>query len=135
MIHVYVDFCRITSTSSPDDALALLISMYTIFELAFDKKSRVVRLIYSILHGDKQYLSNSIRMYIKEKNIDIRCQKIKVQMNGHVNCPIDSTKVIGESQAQLSDTNNSQTNDLSTNPKPFNSNCNSDNSNSNENNT
>ena len=66
-----MDFIPIISTDSPDDAVALLIAMYTIFELVFDKKSRAIRLLYSILHGDKRFLSNSIRILIKEKNIDI----------------------------------------------------------------
>ena len=75
LIHVYVDFNPIISTNSPDDALALLIAMYTIFELSFDKKSRTIRFLYCVLHGDKQFLSNSIRMLIKEKNIDIHRER------------------------------------------------------------
>ncbi|CAF4393012.1 unnamed protein product, partial [Rotaria magnacalcarata] len=71
LIHVYVDFIPILSTNSPDDAVSLLLAMYTIFELAFDKKSRTIRLLYSIVHEDKRFLSNSIRILIKEKNIDI----------------------------------------------------------------
>jgi hypothetical protein len=71
LIYVYVDFIPITSTASPDDALALLIAMYTIFELSFNKNSRTVRLLYSCLHGDKRFLSNSIRVFIKGKQIDI----------------------------------------------------------------
>lgn len=66
-----MDFVKILSTNSPDDALALLIAMYTIFELSFDKKSRTIRFLYSVLHGEKQFLSNSIRHLINEKNIDI----------------------------------------------------------------
>ncbi|CAF4065168.1 unnamed protein product, partial [Rotaria sp. Silwood1] len=72
LIHVYVDFNPILSTNSPDDAVALLIAMYTIFELSFDKKSRTIRFLYSIIHGDKRFLSNSIRFFIKEKKIDIQ---------------------------------------------------------------
>ncbi|CAF1501583.1 unnamed protein product [Adineta ricciae] len=72
LIYVYVDFLPIVSTNSPDDAVALLISMYTIFELSFDKKSRTIRLLYCVLHGDKQFLSNSVRVLIKEKNINIQ---------------------------------------------------------------
>ena len=70
-IDINVDFIPVVSTQSPDDALALLIGMYTIFELSFDKKSRAIRLLYSILHGEKRFLSNSVRQFIKEKNIDI----------------------------------------------------------------
>ncbi|CAF1262294.1 unnamed protein product [Adineta ricciae] len=75
LIYVYVDFLPIVSTNSPDDALALLVSMYTIFELSFDKKSRTIRLLYSVLHGDKQFLSNSVRLLIKEKSINIHRER------------------------------------------------------------
>ncbi len=71
LIYIYVDYYSITSTTSPDDALALLIAIYTIFELNFNKNSRTMRLLYSVLHGDKRFLSNPIRILIKEKNIDL----------------------------------------------------------------
>ncbi|CAF1141210.1 unnamed protein product [Adineta ricciae] len=74
-IHVYVDFTSIVSTDSPDDAVALLIAMYTIFELSFDKKSRTVRLLYAALHAETRYLTNSVRVLIKDKNIDIYAEK------------------------------------------------------------
>ncbi|CAF3813633.1 unnamed protein product [Rotaria sp. Silwood1] len=53
LIHVYVDFNPILSTNSPDNAVALLIAIYTIFELSFDKKSRTIRFLYSIIHEKK----------------------------------------------------------------------------------
>lgn len=71
LIHIYVDFIPITSTTSPDDALSLLISMYTIFELNFPKNNRTVRLLYSLFHGEKRFLSNTIRSFIREKDIEI----------------------------------------------------------------
>lgn len=71
LINIYVDFLPITTTTSTDDALALLISMYTIFELNFPKNSRTVRLLYSLLHGDKRFLTNTIRLFLKEKQIDV----------------------------------------------------------------
>ena len=70
LINIYVDFLPITATTSPDDALALLISMYTIFELNFPKNNRTMRLLYSILHADKRFLPNTIRAFIREKQID-----------------------------------------------------------------
>ncbi|CAF3005309.1 unnamed protein product [Rotaria sp. Silwood2] len=70
-IHIYVDFIPIVSTTSPDDALGLLIAMYNIFELNFNKNSRAIRFLYSILHGDKRFLSNGMRLLIKDKGIDI----------------------------------------------------------------
>ena len=70
LINIYVDFLPITTTTSPDDALALLISMYTIFELNFPKNNRTMRLLYSILHADKRFLPNTVRAFIREKQID-----------------------------------------------------------------
>ena len=67
--HIYVDFLPIVATTSLDDALALLIAMYTIFELNFPKNSRTIRLFYSVLHCDRRFLSNTIRLFIKEKQI------------------------------------------------------------------
>lgn len=71
LIHIYVDFLPITATTSSDDALALLISMYTIFELNFPKNSRTVRLLYSMFHEEKRFLTNTIRLFLKEKKIEI----------------------------------------------------------------
>ena len=71
IIHIYVDFVPIVSTTSFDDALALLIAMYAIFELNFNKNSRTVRLICAIAFGYKRFLHNTIRNFIQEKGIDI----------------------------------------------------------------
>ncbi|CAF1538951.1 unnamed protein product [Adineta steineri] len=103
LIHVYVDFHLIVSTNSPDDALALLVSMYTIFELSFNKKSRTIRLIYSVLHGDKRFLPNSIRIFIKENNIDIYSeQQQQSSLNSSNTMSKITTTVINESQESQS---------------------------------
>lgn len=70
-IDIYVDFLPITTTTSPEEALSLLISMYTIFELNFPKNNRTIRLLYAVLHGETRFLSNTIRHFIKKKPIDI----------------------------------------------------------------
>jgi hypothetical protein len=100
LIYVYVDFNQILSTSSSDDAVALLIAMCTIFELSFDKKSRTIRFLYSVLHGDKQFFSNSIRVLIKEKNIDIHRERPKISSISSNSLSNSSTTLITESQAQ-----------------------------------
>ncbi|CAF1503507.1 unnamed protein product [Adineta ricciae] len=100
-ITIFVDFVPILSTNSPDDALALLISMYTIFELSFDKKSRAIRLLYSVLHGDKRFLSNSIRNLIREKEIDIYWNENKKSpLFSSNNQSADSTTLVIEPQTQ-----------------------------------
>ncbi|CAF3542494.1 unnamed protein product [Rotaria socialis] len=80
IIHVYVDFIPIVSTTSPDDALALLLAMYAIFELNFHKNSRSIRLLYAIVFADKRFLSNAIRDVIQEKQIDIYSELNRQQL-------------------------------------------------------
>ncbi|CAF4241972.1 unnamed protein product [Adineta steineri] len=76
--------------------------MYTIFELSFNKKSRTIRLIYSVLHGDKRFLPNSIRIFIKENNIDIYSEQQQSSLNSSNSMSNISTKVINESQESQS---------------------------------
>jgi len=88
-----VDFHSITSTTSPDDALALFIAMYTIFKLNFNENSRTIRLIYLILHDDTHFLSNSIHILIKEKYIIFYSeedQKQSTSSNSISNGPISN---------------------------------------------
>lgn len=61
--------------------MALLIGMYSVFELSFDKKSRTVRFLYCVLNSEKQFLSNSIRVLIKEKNIEVIRQRAQPAVN------------------------------------------------------
>jgi hypothetical protein len=100
-IDICVDFTPVLSTNSPDDALALLIAMHTIFELSFDKKSRTIRLLYSVLHGDKRFLSNSIRNLIKEKNIDIYCEQKYILSSSSSNLQSSSSTTQPQAQSQI----------------------------------
>lgn len=80
-MHIYVDFVPILSRTSPDDALGLLLCMYSIFELNFYRHCRAIRFIYSIFYGDKHFLSNSMRLLIKEKRIDILDQRTQQHLS------------------------------------------------------
>lgn len=66
-----MDFLPIVSTTSIDDGLALLLGMYAVFELNFNKNSRAIRLLYAVVFGDKRFLTNTIRNIMHEKNIDV----------------------------------------------------------------
>ncbi|CAF1468905.1 unnamed protein product, partial [Adineta steineri] len=61
VMHIFVDFNPIVSSTSPDDGLALLLAMYAVFKLNFNKNNRTIRLLYAIVFGDKRFISNSIR--------------------------------------------------------------------------
>ncbi|CAF1502715.1 unnamed protein product [Adineta ricciae] len=81
VIHVFVDFVPIVSSTSPDDSLALLLAMYAVFELNFNKNSRTIRLLYAIVFGDKRFISNSIRNLVKEKQIHISFEQNRTISN------------------------------------------------------
>jgi len=69
--HVYVDYHLVTETTSPGHVLALILSMFSIFELSFAKNARVLRFLYAIIFGAQRYLSNVMRKIIQEKAIDV----------------------------------------------------------------
>lgn len=69
--HVYVDYHLVTETTSPGHVLALILSMFSIFELSFAKNTRVLRFLYAIIFGAQRYLSNVMRKIIQEKAIDV----------------------------------------------------------------
>jgi hypothetical protein len=71
VIYIYLDFIPVVSTTSPEDSLALLLALYAVFELNFNKNSRTIRLLYGVAFGDKRFISNTIRNLIQEKGIDI----------------------------------------------------------------
>jgi hypothetical protein len=68
--------------------------MYTIFELAFNKNSRSIRLLYSVLYADARFLPNTIRIFLKEKNIDIYDEENKKLTNTSIISSNNSTTSI-----------------------------------------
>ena len=81
VIYVYVDFTPIVSSTSPDDGLELLLAMYAVFELNFNKNSRTIRLLYGIVFNDKRFLSNTIRSLLHEKQIYISLEQNRKKSN------------------------------------------------------
>ena len=95
-----MDFLPIVSTTSPDDALALLLAIYVVFELNFPKNGRAIRFLYSIVFNDKRFLSNKMRCLIKEKNIEINVEKLgKTSDNTNL---IFNNRTTVENDSQLS---------------------------------
>ncbi len=102
-IHIYVDFVPVVSTSSADDALALVLALYAILELNFNKNARTIRLIYAVVFGDKRFLSNTIRHLIQEKGIDIYLEKNRKVSNNNNLISTKSTSINSNSQSSLQD--------------------------------
>ena len=58
---IYLDFCLITETTSCFTALALLLSIYYVFEIRFGSHSRCCRLLYGVLFEDAHYLNKALK--------------------------------------------------------------------------
>jgi hypothetical protein len=107
VIYVYLDFLPIVSTTSPDDGLALLLALYTIFELNFNKHARAIRLLYAVVFGDKRFISNVIRNVIQEKGIDIYSEQNRKILNNTDLISNNLTTVNHDFQSSSSDKHNS----------------------------
>ncbi|CAF4130304.1 unnamed protein product [Rotaria magnacalcarata] len=60
-LELYLDFCLITQTTSCFTALALLLSLYYVFEIRFGLHNRTCRLLYGILFEDSHYLNKALK--------------------------------------------------------------------------
>ncbi|CAF3773158.1 unnamed protein product [Rotaria magnacalcarata] len=63
---LYVDFHLVTETSSSSTALALLISMYHVFEIKFVHHNRCCRLLYSVLLEDSRHFNKSLECLLND---------------------------------------------------------------------
>ncbi|CAF4251898.1 unnamed protein product [Rotaria magnacalcarata] len=58
---LYLDYERIVQTTSASEALSLLISLYNVFEIKFQRHGRAAHLLYGVLFEDTNELSKSLR--------------------------------------------------------------------------
>ncbi|CAF1935955.1 unnamed protein product, partial [Rotaria magnacalcarata] len=63
---LYAYFHLVTETSSSSTALALLISMYHVFEIKFAHHNRCCRLLYSVLLEDSRHLNKSLKCLLND---------------------------------------------------------------------
>ncbi|CAF1297573.1 unnamed protein product [Adineta steineri] len=94
---LYLDFHLVTHTSSAFQALALLISLYYVFEIKFGHHNRCSRLLYGVLFEDTHYLNKAL------KNL-LNSWKYKVVNRSFVRRQVVVTNLV-ESLTQPSTTN------------------------------
>jgi hypothetical protein len=58
---LYLDYCLITETNSCSTALALLLSLYYVFEIRFGSHNRCCRLLSGILFEDSHHLNKKLK--------------------------------------------------------------------------
>ncbi|CAF4021138.1 unnamed protein product [Rotaria sp. Silwood2] len=68
---IYLDFCLITETTSYSTALALLLSLYYVFEIRFGLHNRTCRLLYGILFEDSHYLNKALKNLLNSWQYEI----------------------------------------------------------------
>ena len=66
-----MDYEVITETSSIDQAVCYIISLYVIFELQFGAHNRIIHLLYGILLEEPAALTKQLRSLLKEWNLHI----------------------------------------------------------------
>ncbi|CAF3593369.1 unnamed protein product [Rotaria socialis] len=64
------------------------------------RKEQNHSILYCVLHGCKQFISNSIRVLIKEKNIDIHREHLQLPSISSYSVSNDTTTLTNESQSQ-----------------------------------
>ncbi|CAF0980148.1 unnamed protein product [Didymodactylos carnosus] len=74
-IKTFLDWQTVTETDSINDAVAILVSFYRLFELKFSTHCRAIRLLYIVLLNEKKYFSNSIRRVLIDCKFDFGQEK------------------------------------------------------------
>ncbi len=66
-----MDYDVITETTSIDQALCIIISLYVLFELQFGLHNRIIHLLYGVLLQEPAILTKQLRSSLKQWNIHI----------------------------------------------------------------
>jgi hypothetical protein len=66
-----LDYDVITETTSIDQALCIIISLYVLFELQFGLHNRIIHLLYGVLLQEPAILTKQLRSSLKQWNIHI----------------------------------------------------------------
>ncbi|CAF2100448.1 unnamed protein product, partial [Rotaria magnacalcarata] len=74
---IYLDYEFITETISFDQALAIVISLYAIFELQFGAHNRVIHLLYGIFMQQPEVLTKSMRILLSDWNFKIDYKELE----------------------------------------------------------
>ncbi|CAF4521695.1 unnamed protein product, partial [Rotaria magnacalcarata] len=74
---IYLDYEFITETISFDQALAIVISLYAIFELQFGAHNRVIHLLYGIFMQQPEVLTKSMQILLSDWNFKIDYKELE----------------------------------------------------------
>ncbi|CAF4108891.1 unnamed protein product [Adineta steineri] len=70
-IKVYLDWTCVCSSSSIEQSLGIIVSLYCIMNLKFHPHRTAIRFLYVYFLNEKQHQSNCIRKFCKEYNIEL----------------------------------------------------------------
>ncbi|CAF1461868.1 unnamed protein product [Didymodactylos carnosus] len=106
-INVMLDRQVICSETRIDQAIALWMATYHIFEIKFQHHNRAARLLYCMILKDKSFATSTVRQLLNELNINIEVNVPKItasQKQDLSTCPI--AKVVSDSFEETGSTNN-----------------------------
>ncbi|CAF3060653.1 unnamed protein product [Rotaria sp. Silwood2] len=103
---LYLDFHLITETDSCSTALALLLSLYYVFEIRFASHNRCCRLLYSILFEDTHHLNKSLKKLLNDWNYKIINRPLTKRQASVMNITESFTQPSTDNENVLSSSNN-----------------------------
>ncbi|CAF1473392.1 unnamed protein product, partial [Adineta steineri] len=108
---IFLDYEVISETSSIDEALCTIISLYVIFELQFGIHNRIIQLLYRILLKQSGALTKPLRILLNQWNFII--DKKEDEEGGHI-VTTNSTnfKTITATVESVTQVEDNQTDDL-----------------------
>ncbi|CAF0911219.1 unnamed protein product [Didymodactylos carnosus] len=81
----------VVTTTTLQEAVALLVATYNSFQLKPDPRSRTVRLLYTVLLNERKYISNNIRAILNELNYESTRQALKLTTSVAESAPSTNT--------------------------------------------
>ena len=103
---LYLDFHLIIETDSCLTALALLLSLYYVFEIKFANHNRCCRLLYSILFEDAHHLNKPLKILLNDWNYKMINRSIRKAQTVIINTTECFTQLSTDDENALASSNN-----------------------------
>ena len=117
---LYLDYQLIVQTTSVQEAIAILLGLYNIFEIKFTRHSRGIHLLYGIMFQDQNELTKSLRKILLSWDYIIKNRSIGYQNQSTTTTTTTTTTVNNSSMTQS--TTSVETNENDSNGNDLNGN-------------
>jgi hypothetical protein len=110
---IHLDFVPVAKTDDCSTALALIIALYSIFEIQFGSHNRAIRLLYGVLLQESDALDKRIRVLLSSWSFPVQQNgqtvvRSSLQLTTQIGLPQTSSKEVIDSLSVLKSTVRSQ---------------------------